>query len=78
MPDITPAVRADLAPRGTLRAAINYGNAILATKDRDTGESRGVAVDLMQDIGKRLGVPAVGPAMFSHAVGAPDDVPAAR
>ena len=41
MADITPAVRADLAPTGALRAAINYGNFILATKDRATGESRG-------------------------------------
>src|SRR5262249_21977340 len=30
---------------------------ILATKDRATGESRGVAVDLMNEIGRRLGVP---------------------
>src|SRR5713226_632921 len=57
MADMTPAVRADLAPTGKLRAAINYGNFILATKDRATGESRGVAVDLTQEIGKRLGVP---------------------
>ena len=57
MADVTPAVRADLAPTGTVRAAINYGNAILATKERATGESRGVAVDLMHDIGERLGVP---------------------
>src|SRR6266702_8740820 len=56
MTDITPAVRADLAPTGKLRAGINYGNFILATKDRATGESRGVAVDLMQEIGRRLGV----------------------
>ena len=57
MNDITPAVRADLAPTGKLSAGINYGNFILATKDRATGESRGVAVDLMQEIGRRLGVP---------------------
>jgi polar amino acid transport system substrate-binding protein len=57
MADVTPAIRADLAPTGTLRAAINYGNAILATRDRSSGESRGVAIDLMQDIGGRLGVP---------------------
>jgi polar amino acid transport system substrate-binding protein len=57
MADVTPAVRADLAPTGTLRAAVNYGNAILATRDRATGQSRGVAVDLMHDIGARLGVP---------------------
>jgi polar amino acid transport system substrate-binding protein len=57
MADVSPAIRVDLAPTGTLRAAINYGNAILATKDRATGESRGVAIDLMHDIGTRLGVP---------------------
>jgi len=58
MPDITPAVRADLAPTGKLRAGINYGNFILAIKDRATGESSGVAVDLLQDLARRLGVPA--------------------
>ena len=57
MSDITPAIRADLASTGKLRAGINYGNFILATKDRATGESRGVAVDLMNEIGRRLGVP---------------------
>jgi polar amino acid transport system substrate-binding protein len=57
MSDIAPAVRADLAPTGTIRAGINYGNFILATKDRATGESRGVAVDLLQELGRRLAVP---------------------
>jgi polar amino acid transport system substrate-binding protein len=57
MSDLTPAVRADLASTGKLRAAINYGNFILATKDRATGESRGVAIDLTQEIARRLGVP---------------------
>jgi len=57
MTDLTPAVRSDLAPTGKLRAAINYGNFILATKDRATGESRGVAIDLTQELGRRLGVP---------------------
>lgn len=58
MADITLAVRADLAPTGKLRAGINYGNFILATKDRATGESSGVAVDLLRDLARRLGVPA--------------------
>jgi polar amino acid transport system substrate-binding protein len=56
-PDITPAIRADLAPTGRIRAGINYGNFILATKDQASGESRGVAVDLLHDLGRRLGVP---------------------
>lgn len=54
---MTPAVRADLAPTGTLRAGINYGNFILATRDRASGESRGVAIDLTGELGRRLGVP---------------------
>jgi polar amino acid transport system substrate-binding protein len=57
MTDITPAVRADLAPTGKLRAAINYGNSILATKDKSTGQSRGVAIDLAEEVARQLGVP---------------------
>jgi polar amino acid transport system substrate-binding protein len=57
MTAITPAVRADLAPSGTLRAGINYANFILATKDPVSGESRGVAIDLTRELGRRLGVP---------------------
>jgi polar amino acid transport system substrate-binding protein len=53
----TAAVRTDLAPTGTLRAGINYGNVILATKDPDTGESRGVAIDLTRELAARLVVP---------------------
>src|SRR5580765_1577614 len=68
MTDITPAVRSDLAPTGKLRAAINYGNFILATKDRATGESRGVAIDLTQELGRRLGVPVENVAYDSVAV----------
>lgn len=54
---LTPTVRADLAPSGTLRAGVNYGNFILATRDPATGESRGVAIDIAHDLGQRLGVP---------------------
>ena len=55
-PPPSPAARADLAPTGTLRAGINYNNAILAQKDPATGESRGPAVDLARELGRRLGV----------------------
>jgi hypothetical protein len=51
MTTVTPAVRADLAPTGTLRAGINYGNFILATRHRATGESSGVAIVRTDDIG---------------------------
>jgi polar amino acid transport system substrate-binding protein len=57
MHDITPAVRADLVSTGTLRAGINYGNFILATRDPATGASAGVAIDLVQEFGRRLAVP---------------------
>ena len=48
---------AELAPTGTLRAAINLGNPILASKDATTGEPRGVSVDLAREAAKRAGVP---------------------
>jgi polar amino acid transport system substrate-binding protein len=52
-----PAAVADLAPGGKVRAAINFGNPILAKKDPATGEASGVSVDLARELGKRLGVP---------------------
>ena len=48
---------AELAPSGKLRAAINFGNAVLATRDPATGEPRGVSVDLARALGARIGVP---------------------
>src|SRR5204863_7179135 len=57
MPPVTPEVRAGLAPTGKLRVGINYGNFAVATKDPATGELRGVAVDLIQEVGRRAGVP---------------------
>ena len=52
-----PPRAAELVPSGKLRAAINFGNPILANKDAATGEARGVSVDLARDLGKRLGMP---------------------
>ena len=54
---MTTTPTTELAPSGTLRAAINFGNPILANKDATTGEARGVSVDLAHELGKRLGVP---------------------
>jgi len=51
------AARDALAPFGTLRAAINFGNPILATRDVISGEPQGVSVDLARELGSRLGVP---------------------
>ena len=46
-----------LVPGGTLRAAINFGNPILANRDPATQEAQGVSVDLARELARRLGVP---------------------
>lgn len=46
-----------LAPTGKLRAAINFGNTVLAQRDPVTGEPRGVSGELAREFAKRLGVP---------------------
>ena len=57
VPVVPPGARSELAPTGKLRAAINFGNPVLAQKDPATGEPRGVSVDLARELGRRLGVP---------------------
>jgi polar amino acid transport system substrate-binding protein len=57
MTEVPPAARADLAPTGKLRAGINYANAVIATRDPATGELKGVSVDLMRELARRLDVP---------------------
>jgi polar amino acid transport system substrate-binding protein len=52
----TAAARAELGASGALRAAINFGNPILATRG-EGGQPRGVSVDLAQEAGRRLGLP---------------------
>jgi polar amino acid transport system substrate-binding protein len=50
------AAVSDLAPTGKLRAAINFGNAVLAGRDAATGEPCGISVDLARELARRLGV----------------------
>ncbi len=50
-----PALRGVFAPTGTLRAAINLGNPILANADAQ-GQAFGISVDLARELGSRLGV----------------------
>jgi polar amino acid transport system substrate-binding protein len=45
-----------IAPSGTLRAAINLGNPILANQNAQ-GQPYGVSVDLARELGNRLGLP---------------------
>jgi polar amino acid transport system substrate-binding protein len=53
---VSPDALKELTPTGKLRAAINYGNGVLAQKGPD-GEPRGVSADLSRELAKRLGVP---------------------
>lgn len=55
-PAVSPAVIADLAPTGKLRAAINYGNGVLAAPDAN-GKPVGIAPNIALELGRRIGVP---------------------
>ena len=51
----TEALRAAFTPQQVLRASINVGNPILASRDDEHG-ARGVSVDLARELARRLGV----------------------
>lgn len=55
-PDPRAAAVAELGSTGRLRAAINFGNPILANRGAN-GEPTGVSVDLAREAGRRLGLP---------------------
>jgi len=57
-PKPSAAVVAQLAPSGKLRAAINFGNPILANRDGPNAPPRGVSVDLARELARRLDVEA--------------------
>ena len=47
----------EIAPAGSLRAAVNIANAALVRVDERTGELRGPSVDLAQSLAKEIGCP---------------------
>ncbi|MGY8822868.1 MAG: transporter substrate-binding domain-containing protein [Candidatus Latescibacterota bacterium] len=49
-------VRAELAPTGVLRAAINLSNFLLVTGKKTTGDPEGVSPDIARAVADRLGV----------------------
>lgn len=49
------AMRAVLAPHGALRAAINFGNTVLAMRGPTLQESGGVSVAISRELARRLG-----------------------
>jgi len=54
---VSSDVLKDLAPTGKIRAAINYGNGVLAQRGAGEQDARGVSADLARELGRRLGVP---------------------
>jgi polar amino acid transport system substrate-binding protein len=54
---MSPQVVSELAPTGTLRAAINMSNFLLVTGRSASGDPSGVAPDMAAEIARRLGVP---------------------
>ena len=56
-PDVSPALRAEFAPSGTLVAGTNFGNPVIAQRDAAGGEPRGVGPSLARELARRLGLP---------------------
>ena len=50
-------IRAELAPTGVLRAAINLSNFLLVTAQSSQGDPIGVSPDIARAVADRLGVP---------------------
>ncbi len=57
-PAPTPAVKAELAPTGTLRVAVFTGNPVLGTRDKATGEVGGTTATMGRALAGSAGVPA--------------------
>ncbi len=54
---VTPELRKEFAPSGTLVAGVNFGNPVIAQKDPSGGDPRGVGPELARELARRLGVP---------------------
>jgi polar amino acid transport system substrate-binding protein len=54
---VSPAIVAELAPTGVLRAGINMSNFLLVTGKTDAGDPAGVSPDMAAEVARRLGVP---------------------
>ena len=52
----SPEAVSDLAPSGTLRAAINMANFLLVTGQARSGEPEGVSPDMARELARQLGV----------------------
>ena len=54
--ELSPAVRAELAPTGKLRVGLNFGNFLLTKRPPPGGEPGGIAPDLAREIARRAGL----------------------
>jgi polar amino acid transport system substrate-binding protein len=54
---VTPALRSELAPTGTLRVALNLSNTLLVSTAPADGEPSGIAPDIGRELARRLSVP---------------------
>ncbi|MBS7788597.1 transporter substrate-binding domain-containing protein [Roseococcus sp. SDR] len=53
----TVAIARQIAPTGTLRAVINLGNPLLASRRPRETEAHGVSVDIVRELARRLALP---------------------
>jgi len=56
-PTVPAAARVELVPTGKLRVGLILSNQVLVTKDSNSGELRGVTINLGKALAQRLGVP---------------------
>lgn len=54
---IDPTFLRELAPTGTIRAAINFGNPVLAQRDPTSGQPRGAASEIARELAHQTGLP---------------------
>ena len=54
--ELSPALRAELAPTGKLRVGLNFGNFLLTKRPPSGGEPDGIAPDLGREIARRAGL----------------------
>lgn len=57
METVTESLRSEMAPTGVLRAGINVGNPVIAQRDAQGGDPRGIGPALGAQLAKQLGMP---------------------
>jgi polar amino acid transport system substrate-binding protein len=56
-PQGLPDTVAALAPKGSIRAALNFANKVLARRDAPGSEPAGISVEIARELGRRLNLP---------------------